>query len=172
MRVPKDLMIQLTESEVAVAKAISDSRTEYNKRIGVARPTRDRSIVEREAVEAEIAFAKAFNVYPDLVVTARSVAKGTDMGDMRLPDGRKIDVKHTAYVTGGLMVPMHSAAASAQAVDLYALVTGESPVYVFRGFARPSDLMKEENERFGFFCPAYRLNQPQLKTLEDIDGSV
>jgi hypothetical protein len=77
-----------------------------------------------------MAFSKLFNIFPDLTIHTRSSIDGTDTHDAILPCGLSVDVKTTKYPNGKLLaVPWKKANG-----DLFALMVGTAPSYVFKGF--------------------------------------
>ena len=86
-------------------------------------------VSERDAIGAEIAFARMAGVDPDETTDPRSSEMGTDFGDC-VVDGLVIDVKHTRRLGGMLIAVSWKKRGSA---DFYALMVGSFPNYEYRG---------------------------------------
>lgn len=92
--------------------------------------TQNRLIGDQDAHLAELAFAKCFNIYPDLSMYNRSGGYDAMLGKWR------VDVKATHLKTGQLLVRMKDN----PDVDVYVLaIIGESDV-TFPGWAYKNDV--------------------------------
>ena len=115
-------------------------------------------------IAGEIAFSRLFNVYPDTDISVTCSSKGQDHGDVTIPfNGINyvVDVKTTIYSRGKLLVvPWKDFKNSG--VDLYALMTGVFPSYVFRGFISSKDLFRKENYQTMNGHKCYLANQSKL----------
>lgn len=131
--------VELNECEQRMAKFLARSRYEAarktgkpNNRIG---PQSDH-FTDLEGIAAEIAFCKLFNAYPD---TQIGVLEDADAYTIQ---HGAVDVKATKYQTGKLLAvkgKVHHPA------DSYALMIGEFPRYRFAGWAKASELLRDEN---------------------------
>lgn len=154
-------VVELNDTEQRLARFVAASRTANNRGSGIFNGRRSEESdqeVDLHSFGAELAFAKLFNVYPDLSICLRSVKTGSDHGDAVL-DGKRVDVKQTKYVKGRLLAIPDK---KASVVDAYALVVGEFPKYTFRGFMRATDLIADK--RLGDLGrgPAYLAEQHEL----------
>jgi hypothetical protein len=127
----------------------------HNGRVG---PQSDAE-TDQLGIGGELAFAKQFNIYPDLTVGPRRGGVDCYVG----PYG--VDVKTTKYVTGKLLaVP----AKAVLAADVYALVVAHYPRYSFCGFARSGDLLHPSRLVDLGHGPTYALDQHELLTKDDL----
>ena len=123
----------------------------------------DGLIMHIEGAAGELAFSKLFNVYPPLVVVS-----GGDfpLFEVRLPDGRRVDVKTTKYDDGKLVVAKYKG--DKGGVQLYALLTGEFPgPWTYRGVMAQDELIvpgRIEEPRPG--KPAYVALQRELREID------
>jgi hypothetical protein len=116
--------ISLSGAETQVVKLIGAERQKSNENAQV----RDRnhsgkpgSSIHTDGFGAELAFAKLMNVYPDLDVFCRSGGH-----DLKLADGRLVDVKQTAVLTGHLPIDRDKKPTDC---DIYVLMIGTLPEY-------------------------------------------
>lgn len=132
------MQITLNEVEIRLAKFVARKRYELARKNG--RPNlkvggQSNAFTDLEGVAGEIAFCKAMNVYPNLVIGE------VDEYDADIPEGT-VDVKTTKYRSGKLLAVQSKKMRQA---DLYALITGTIPHYRFVGMATGSELFREEN---------------------------
>ena len=143
MLLKRGVETRLCDAEQEIARLTSRLRSQSNRSAGVtSKKIGVQELDEKidlEGFGAELAFCKLCNTYPDFSIFVRSTA--TDLGDVWLPDGRNVDVKHTKYPNGRLITPTWKTAE----VSLYALMTGIFPRYIFRGVLPRERLMREEN---------------------------
>lgn len=133
--------IILNDIEQKIVQYIARSRFEVNRKNGVKNSRKGKQSdhsTDLDGFGGEFAFCKLFNLYPDLEVKVTS--QETDSGDCILK-GKKIDIKTTKYKTGKLICTLWKN----DEIDYYALMVGEFPSYEFKGFAKASDVKKEEN---------------------------
>jgi hypothetical protein len=132
--------VTLSVVEQAIVKGVAKQRFNNNRANGVYNAKiGDQSNYDTdiEGFGAELAFCRLHNLYPDFSISPRSTNE--DQGDAILPIPNGIvDVKGTKYPTGKLITPTWK---SKDAVDVYALMVGEFPNYIFKGFMKSSDLM-------------------------------
>jgi hypothetical protein len=164
--------IILSEEEVDHGRIIAKGRTKVNRGGNVPdkriHPVSD-ELANDEGVYSEIAFCKLFNLYPRVFDLApRSSCKNTDDGDATMHDGRIVDVKTTTRENGRLLA-CHWKAKSC-VVDVFALVTGKCPKYIFRGFLSAHDLFLDSRKRqMRAGAPmAYVADQNELKEYDEI----
>jgi hypothetical protein len=133
--------IILNDIEQKIVQYIARSRFEINRQNGVKNARKGKQsdhLTDLDGFGGEFAFCKLFNLYPDLEVKVTS--QETDSGDCIL-NGKRIDIKTTKYKTGKLICALWKN----DEIDYYALMVGEFPRYEFKGFAKASDVKKEEN---------------------------
>jgi hypothetical protein len=136
---------------LAKARNTASSAAVTNRR----RWKEDDERVNLEGVGAELAFCRLANVYPDLTTHIRAGG-----ADALLHDGLRLDVKATRHENGQLLVLPSKTAGDA---DLYALMTGTFPAYVFQGWARAEDVRQPENLKNLGYGEAYALPQAKLR---------
>lgn len=149
-------VITLTGPEQRIARFLARERERINRASGVKNgrlgPQTD-SATDLTGIGAELAFARLFNVYPDLTIDPRQ--GGSDCHYC----GLAIDVKGTPRANGRLLaVPLKAR----DAVDLYALMTGEFPIYTFRGLATSAQLLDAARLTNLGHGPTYALPQTEL----------
>ncbi len=133
--------IILNPIEMGVAKFIAKHRDEMNRKNGL----KSANISVQSDLEihingcgAEFAFCKLFNTYPDFDVYSRKTED--DQGDAIL-FGKKVDVKTTKLENGNLIAPQWKN--NSKEIELYALMIGELPIYIFKGFMTKKEFIKE-----------------------------
>lgn len=135
-------VVVLNSAEQDICKDIAKLRYTNNRSNGVKNAkmgNQSDEFTDLEGIASEFAFCKLFNVYPDLLIECRSSIRGEDNGDVILPTGHRVDVKATKYPSGKLLaVPWKK-----PDVDLFALMVGEFPRYIFKGFMKKDDLLCE-----------------------------
>ncbi len=132
--------IQLNEVECRLCKHIAKQRYSINRENNVMNAKigeQSNEMTDLEGFAGELAFCKMFNIYPDLTVKVNRSAE--DKGDCILY-GKTVDVKTTKYKTGKLLAAIWKV----HYIDLYALMIGEFPVYIFKGFMKAEELLKIE----------------------------
>lgn len=116
---------------------------------------------ELEGFGAEMAFCRMVGSFFN-----RTTNENEDYSvkyDCVLPDGRTVDIKNTKYPNGKLLVLFGK---ERFVVDMYVLMTGVFPSYIFRGWAAYSDIINSENIKDLGYGPNYIFEQHQLnKTL-------
>jgi hypothetical protein len=166
--------VTLISSEASIAKKVGEKRQVENDQVNVvSRKKGWKSEVETNiaGVSAEFAFCKLFNIFPDMTTTPRS--KEVDKGDAMLPNGMTVDVKTTHLPNGTLMCPNYKA--DGVIFDLYALMVGEHPSFIFKGFIRGKDFFSDKyltrilSKGSGGYNWCYKVEQKDLLTLEEIE---
>ena len=157
--------VLLTEEKQKLSREIASKRYENNRRHG----TQDRMMgknedAELEGAAAEIAFCQLFGTEPDLTTYTRSADNGTETTDTTLPCGLTVDIKTTKHMNGRLITPLHKNITG----DLFALMTGKFPNYIFRGFMSQENLIDDSNIGNLGYGLTYMANQDELKDLKDI----
>ena len=151
--------ITLNEIEIRLAKCVGKKRFELARKKGRANlRVGGQSDYETDlnGAAGEIAFCKAMNVYPNLIVGE------IDEYDADIPEGT-VDVKTTKYRNGRLLAVRSKKMRQA---DLYALLTGKIPHFRFIGMAKGSELFKDENIKDLGRGPGYVLDQSELTTYQ------
>ena len=166
-------VITLSEDEVKYCEMVAKARTVANRSNDIPdkriHPISD-VLANDEGVYSEMAFCKLLNIYPRIFdLGPRSSSKNTDDGDAILPDGRIVDVKTTVREKGRLLVCHWKIKCSH--VDVFALLTGKCPSYIFRGFITSEELFNEDRLRcMRVGAPmSYVAEQCELKELRDLD---
>jgi hypothetical protein len=122
------------------------------------------NFTDLEGIGSEFAFCKLFNVFPDLSIEIRSSQKEEDNGDAILHNGAKVDVKSTKYKNGKLLaVPWKK-----PDVEFFALMIGQFPSYVFKGFMKQEELCQPNRLGSLGYGETYIAQQQELKELEDL----
>ena len=153
----------LNDSEQSLVIRVAKERSEYDKKNGFTdhrkaeRQTAE--FIERNGLGGELAFCKAFNLFPDIATDYPSEH------DAVLPNGTKVEIKTTEYKTGKLIVRRLNDA------DVYVLVTGTFPDYNIIGFIGSAELPNFEQElksRSGKKNKAFVVEQEDLQPIEDL----
>jgi len=118
------LTLELTRAERALAYLIGNLRWKENRAVGIRDlrvhdATKD---IDQQGIAAELAFARAANVYPDLCTDPR--AGGVDCV---LPSGVTVDIKSTTREKGNLIAPVSKHKNPTHA-DISVLVKGQFPL--------------------------------------------
>lgn len=136
------LETQLDAGEMAVASVLAALRSTMSRLI----KTYDRRLdTEKSGYEidligiiAEIAFAKKFNVYPDLSISPRSHSHDAIFRD------KTIDVKGTDLPNGRFLVTLKK---EEKPCDVYVLAIVDCDRVSFPGYITKEHLFMEENKR-------------------------
>ena len=150
--------IRLTPVEHALARQIARLRYEFNRKHNNKNHLRKPQEYEKSELDgfgAELAVAKALNVYPDLET---ETAQGEDL----LFHGYSIDVKQTHRERGRLLLTMEKT----KLCDYYCLVIGEMPNYRIAGFASLDSIRQTLNIVNLGYGDTYVMDQDRLMTLE------
>ena len=122
--------VSLTAIEQRLVKPVAKARSDSNRKEGLT----DRKISPTDGLEldilgfgGELAFCKAFNLYPDLYVKPRKPID--DKGDAVF-GGLGLDVKTNSRDNGDLLIASWK---PSKYVQGYALMTGKFPVFTYRG---------------------------------------
>jgi hypothetical protein len=132
--------VYLSEEEVKIARFLGKRRRE-SARAGFVKDTQigkqNPIDIDVDGVLAELAFAKRFNLYPDLSVGPRS--GGADF----IVNSKTIDIKATRYITGKLLATIKKAK---DPCDYYVLaVINKDNDIKLCGMASKEKLFIEEN---------------------------
>ena len=160
-------MIQytLTEEEqkqvLNLIKEINKDETKgtYFRRNPVDR-RQSKQEAQKESFGAELAFCRIVGAEPDLTLHNQTILVDV------IFKGYKIDVKQTKYKNGKLILKQTDALNSP--IDIYVLIVGSFPNYVYKGWCYKNELIKEENLiNLGYnnYIP-YCLSQEKLRKEE------
>jgi hypothetical protein len=134
----RTIVVVLDEFEQRIAIHLARTRAERDRAAGVVDRKRSSSeTAERDGFGAELAFAKLFNVYPDLGLMPRS--GGSDC----ILCGRTVDVKATHRENGDLLA-VPSKATAKNGADLYALMVCRWPSFRYVGMTTREKLLRPE----------------------------
>lgn len=153
------MIINLTKVEHALARRVGLLRYEQNRKWGTESGLRIKEKYQQYEIDgfgAELALAKALNVYPDLCVDEAST-------EDIFYKGASIDVKQTANEYGLLLLTMEKT----KFCDWYCLVVGRLPTFRIAGFARLDELRKDKNIIDLGYGDTYALKQNNLIAIED-----
>ena len=151
------MTVELTPSECAVAQMLASMRTMVSRAAGITnlkQGGQSQHITELEGMAAELAFAKHFNICPDMSI--KPVGGGSD-GILK---GKTIDVKVTSYPDGRLLAHPNK---KKDPSDVFVLLVGKMPKYRIAGYALAEDLIHPNNLTDLGHGPVYAMNQSSLK---------
>ena len=150
--------ITLTAAEIWLAEyLVRERRRVRSKWLAEVRSRRDPIDIERDAMEAELAFCRSQNVYPDIDATCRSTAS---QFDCVTADGVRVDVKWCGRPTGHLMAMPHKI--GCREIDAFVLVLGKRPTFRIVGWAPFSTLIDGSRLRDFGYGPTYAMPQEDL----------
>jgi hypothetical protein len=143
---------------------LASMRTLVSRAAGIKNQKQGKQSVQQTEVEgmaAELAFAKKFNICPDLVI--KPVAGGSD-GTLK---GKTIDVKATDYPNARLMANLSK---KKNPSDIFVLLIGKMPEYRIAGYAHAADLIRDDNlTKLDNGNTVYALDQSDLKQTWPVD---
>jgi len=111
--------------------------------------------IDLNGAGGELAFCKAFNIYPELTY------HGPDEYDCITSNAHRIDVKTTRYIDGRLVCVRTKKLGNC---DLYVLVTGKMPKYQIVGFATEEELINKTSLKDLGHGPSYVIERNDLHT--------
>lgn len=156
--------ITLSNFELKICELIAKNRY-TNNRINCVKNSKigaqSDEETDFEGICAEVAFCKLYNLYPDLSIHTRNI--DTDEGDVKL-NGLSIDIKTTKYKNGKLLAAPWKKITG----DLFALMVGTAPTYVFKGFMKQNDLLIPSRLGNLGHGPTYIAYQNELKDIKEI----
>ena len=147
--------VVLNSNEQKIAVLIAEQRYKTNREMGIKnRKAGSQSTyqTEVEGVGGELAFGKAFNLYPDFSTTRGDY-------DLKIVD-TTIDLKTTHYFTGRLIVPTTKKISDC---DVYVLVVGEMPNYTIVGWLQSQHIINDEHRGNVGTGPVYLAEQTELQ---------
>ena len=150
------MMVTLNSGEMAAAHLLATMRRCVNQSLRIAdrRFSHDAIDIDMTGAVAEIAWAKAWNIYPDLSCDPRS---GT--ADCVL-HGRRVDIKATTKRHHQLITHVDKAI---DAADVYVLAIVNGSEVDFVGWAAAAELVCEERIADLGHGPTYVLPQDELR---------
>ena len=150
------MIVELNPSEVLVCELIGRMRSH----IARASQVKDQKIGQQDGSEADVmgmkaeyAFAKQFNVFPDLGLTPRSGSCDGILND------RAYDVKSTHIKNGHLLATKKVN----PDVEMYVFCVVTKNVVDIKGYISKEDFIKPENLKTLGHGEGYCLEQSQLK---------
>lgn len=148
--------VEVTPEMRLIAKMLGGMRAVVNRSAG----TRDAKMggqngvdADEDGVLAELAFAQAFNVFPDLSLRPRAGSPDAIVA------GKRIDIKATRRTNGRLIATTKDNAD----VDLYVLAIIEDARVTFPGYALTAELKHESCLTDLGHGPTYALTQDRLR---------
>ena len=152
------LSIELRPDEITVCEMIGRMRSLIARNAGVKDAKmgkHDGMSADVDGVMAEYAFAKQFNVFPDIGLSPRS---GSFDGRYK---GYRYDIKSTRYKTGKLL----STLKANPDVDMYILAIIDGSTINLAGWAFKDELIQESNIKDLGHGKGYVMNQEDLRSL-------
>jgi hypothetical protein len=153
--------ITLTPGEVMLVRIIASLRAGVNRTLGTPdakRGPQDGFHTDLLGVAGELAFAKRFNLYPDLTFNPRSGGH-----DFVSKNGNTVDVKTTDRCDGRLLVTPKK---KAEPSDVYFLIVGDIPRFQLRGYATAKQVFEESNLTDFGRGECYAVEQKNLKEIK------
>ena len=155
--------ITLNEPEQSLARDLAQRR-EANNRKYTAQNNRAIGPAEQcekdlQAIGAEIAYCKLFNVYPDTDTELHP--KDFPHEDCTLHDGTAVDVKQTKWAHGHLLVERDKNPKTTK-VDIYVLMVGEFPRYRYCGRMTKDQLLHVDRLKDLGYGPTFAAKQKEL----------
>lgn len=151
------MIVHMTPSESAIAHMLAVMRNTTARQNGVKDKQmgdQDPIEIDRDGIIAEMAFGKAFNLYPDLSVYPR---KGG--ADLFGRTKKKIDVKATRYKTGRLVIHIDK---PVDEVDIYALAVVDGDDVDLIGYIESEKAIREQHIRNLGHGNGYVIDQDHL----------
>lgn len=156
------MKVRLTNIEERLSVFMGESRFRAARKSGIANEKigpQSNSATDIESMGAEIAFCKAYNLYPDLQLDERPIADAT------FPNGMTVDVKQTKLANGRLLVRPTK---KEKRCDVYVLVTGVLPEYFIVGGYAHDMLFDDANIVDLGYGPTYGVTQDRLWNIDNL----
>lgn len=134
------MKVQMEPAEVAIAEMLAVMRNAANRGNHVAdkqKGDQNPIQIERDGVLAEMAFGKAYNLWPDFSIMPRHGG-----ADLTGKTGKTIDVKATRYKSGRLLIHTDK---EPGAVDLYVLAIVEDSTIDLVGYIESDKAIHPDN---------------------------
>lgn len=154
------MIIELTDMECRIAEMIACARYNENRKAGSSnlidelKGSHDHLLYEIIGFKAEMAFAKKYNIYPDLEIHCRSGSYDLLINDKR------VDIKATMRPNGQLLVHRTK---SKKESDIYVLAVVNGNVIDFKGWLQTEECFAEENIKDLGHGPTYAIPQDKLR---------
>jgi len=151
------LEIELNDAEQRLARFLAKQRHSAARKKGIKDKRigkQSAELTDLEGIAAEIAVAKAMNVYPDLETGH------TPKADLVSKRGSFVDVKSTRYPNGRLLAAPWK---KGDGVDQYVLVVGEFPKYRIAGVLSAKELLKDKRLKDLGHGKGFAAEQSELK---------
>lgn len=158
----KNTSVTLDKGEQEVCKLIAKLRHAEARKVGIKNSkvgSQSNYSTDLEGIGGELALCKILNVFPYFSVFVRKTKE--DKGDV-IFKGKSIDVKTTKYDNGKLISPFWKKD-SINNIDVYVLMTGTFPNYVYRGYMHSKDFIKKERLGNLGYGDTYIAEQDELK---------
>lgn len=134
--------VRLTDFEQKLAIALGKARQDADDKAAVRDNRHDDSRTSVEVhiagAAAEIAFAKLTNCFPDLSTEPRRGGHDVTIASPPIDVSVRVDVKHKERMDGALYVSPKKIELGG--VEVYALMLGKMPTFLFGGWIRAEDL--------------------------------
>lgn len=151
------MLVKLSDFEISIASFVAAGRQRVARDNGVIDKkvcNQDNLQVDIDGMIGELAFGKAFNLWPDLDVRPQS---GTY--DFLSKQGSKIDVKSTRHKTGKLLVNVKKKPDSA---DIYVLAVIDGNKVNIAGYMKTEEIMSDKYLTDLGYGPVYAADQANL----------
>ena len=151
------MIVNMSPPEAAIAQVLAVMRNTTARQNGVTDKQmgkQDPIEIDRDGILAEMAFGKAYNLYPDLTVYPR---KGG--ADLISKTGKRIDVKATRYKTGRLVIHIDK---PVDEVDVYVLAIVDGDDVNIVGYIESVKAIRQENVSDLGHGKGYVIEQDQL----------
>ena len=153
----KNIQVMITDDLRVLANILGGFRTLVARNAGVKDAKMGAQLgveSDQDGMLAELCFAKAANVWPDLGLSPRS---GSHDAMFR---GMRVDIKSTRYPNGRLL----STLKANKDIDMYVLAIIQEDRVIFPGYALAKDLIDDKNITDLGHGKGYALTQDQLKS--------
>lgn len=154
------MVVKLQPDEILICEMLGRLRSLIARGAGVKDAkvgTQSGSEADVMGMKAEYAFAKHFNVFPDMGLSPRS---GSADGSVK---GYAYDIKSTSYRTGRLLATKKVN----PDVDIYVLCIVVEDEVDIKGYAMKEDLIKESNLTDLGHGQGYCMEQSELKLFKN-----
>ncbi len=154
------MIVEMNPAEASIAHTLAVMRNAANRGHGVKDQQmgdQDPIEIDRDGILAEMAFGKAFNLWPDLSITPRHGG-----ADLVGKNGKRIDVKATRYKSGRLLI--HAGKEQGD-VDVYVLAIVEKNTVRLVGYIDSSEALEESNLGDVGHGKTYVIEQDRLVSL-------
>jgi hypothetical protein len=153
------MKVTLNSGELATAHLMAIMRRCVNQatRINDKRRAHDAIDIDMTGAIAEIAWAKAWNIYPDLTCAPRAGSADSILA------GKRIDIKATKNPRGQLLAHIEK---PIDAADIYVLAIVDNDLVDFVGYATATELINPDTITNLGHGDTYALPQTKLRTFK------